>query len=776
MKREKKTENGKVRFIPEKLKVSFWDRINTRIKEEGIFNISVLIISTFLFLFFSFSHLGKHVYTDEPVLWYPWIEQFGQALKSFNFSEIKTPYNYPGLPVIALGSILTAGKNITEVPAEEFHNYLFLMKSPIVAFNFISLFLIYFLSSKLWNKKIAILTTVLIALHPLIIAFSQHTQGDTTLWNTFFITITSFFIYVKSGKSRYIFITALFFAITVLSKFFGLILYPLLFIFLYFEYLFMKISKEEFVKYIKGLLGIYVLLPVFVFIIYPVCWHNPYLALKTTYLNSEINIINPLFPIIAIALIAEVVFFKGVISKYLRNKKFLNTVFYSIISLFFGILIYGIVSKYTNIFEGKGQVYFGGVKVKDYITTINQFAETLNYIIPWYIFIGIFAVFIHILYKKNNLEGKNFIIYMLLTIFSFAAAAIVGNFQIWGKYLLFLLPLIYLGFALVFTNSFKNQKILIVLIAAIAVIEIITVYPTYFSYNNNFLPLQNRNVYNGNYGGFELAEQINKVDGSDTLNILSDTFGFLYYFKGNSGLVNRETSEKKLNEYDYAFLSSFGKREKTAWNMVPYSLRLLYEQPLDSAEFHLGDKNQFVKLVKIPKQKYKFVPKGYFDTDFYINFKKNRCISFWVKPSYLDTLSSILKLAYAKNDYLSINSYKNIINTTYNRKKILYTNISTKNMIHIVWMNYKTKKGCERVLFINGIMADKKAHCYLGKYIKGIFINTNYNGEIRDVRVYDKVLSNNEILAIYNLGEITNEEILTANNNKFAPVRHYTIK
>ena len=785
MKRVKKQKqsipevNGKIKTATPSPFVSMNNilkKIEQAIINEGIFNIGILLLSSMLFLFFSLSHLGKHIYTDEPVLWYPWISNFGEALQSFDFSSIKKPYNYPGMPVIGLGSILTSGMKPSLIPAEEFHNYLFLMKSPIVVFNFFSLFIIYIFVKKIWNKETALLTTVLISLHPLIITFSQHTQGDSTLWNTFIITLLSFFLYLKSNKKRYILITAFFFALTVLSKFFGLILYPLLFIFLYSEYIFKNISREQFTKSITGLFTIYALLLLFVFILYPLTWDNPGLVLKTTFTNRTINVINPYFPLFVILLIAEVVFLKGKVSQYIRNKKSLNIIFYITMGVFFINIIYGIFSKYTDIFTGKGRIYFGGVKVKDYLTTINQFTESLNYIIPWYVFLGILAIIVYSFIKKKNFTQKNYIIYIIFIIFSFAGSAVVGHYQIWGKYLLFLVPLIFLGFAILFTDRFKSQKILTPLILIIAVVEIISVFPTYFSYKNNFLPFQNSNIYDGNYGGYEIAQKANNLKEAHKLRVLSDTYGFMYFFKGKNELINANTTEKQLLNFDYAFLSSFGKTEKTAWNMVPYSLRILYDKPLDSAKFYLGNDKQFVKLIKIPTSKYKYVPNNYFDTDFYINFSRNRSISFWVMPSDTDTLTSIISIARSKQDQLFIKSQRNKIITIYNDKNINEVEILTDRMTHIVWINKKTKTGYERLLFVNGQKAANTKHNYLGETIKGIFINTQYPGIIQDIRIYGDELNYNKIQAIYNSGIITNERILIADEEEFAPIRHYTKK
>ncbi|MEA2042676.1 MAG: glycosyltransferase family 39 protein [Bacteroidota bacterium] len=775
--KKEKTKQSKQKTIPKTNKKvkrnSIIQKFFLSLKGEGWFYISMLLISTGLFLFFGLSHLGKQIYTDEPVLWYPWIEEFGYALKSLDFSTIKKPYNYPGLPVIALGSLLTVGKTFSAIPAEQFHEYLFLMKSPIVVFNFLTLFIIYFFSKKLWNKDTALLTIVLIALHPLIIAFSQHTQGDTTLWNTFFISLLSYFIYLKSGKIKYILITAFFFALAVLSKFTGMLLYPLFFIFLYGEYLFVKLSRKDFVKRAKGLLGIYLILPVFVFILYPLAWSAPILSLKSTYLHYTISRINPIFPIAAILLYAEVAFLKGRFSEKLKRLPLLKISFVLSIVLFLLSTVFGILSSKFSVLQGGGQSVFGGVHVKDYLSTTSQISRSLNAVLPWYIFGGLAAIIIKRLVSKSKAQYTRFVVYFLFSALVFSLGAVLGGYQVWVKYALFLIPMFAAAFALLFTNAFPKSKFLLPVFIVLAVVEVISVYPTYFSYRNRFLPLQNSNQYDGNYGGYELAQKANALPGSDTLKILSDTYGFMYFFRGQNSVIAQQITEQQLMQFDYVFLSSFGKREKTAWGMIPYSLRLLYEMPIDSAKFKIGSLKYYAKLVDVSKLENKISPENYYDPDFYVDLSENNSICFWIK-SLPDSSSEIISLSRTADDNIKFLLSGNTLSTQFDGTNILSSEIVPSKWQHICWISKNKEKGNQRELYINGKKTDSKFVKNLGLDIKGIFMNMKFKGEIQDFRIYNKPLTNSQRQAIYNEGEIITEAKLKADGLAFAPVRHYT--
>ncbi len=734
-----------------------------------------LIFTSSAFLFFALSHLGKHVYTDEPVFWYYWIAQFGQALQDFDFSQLDN-FSYPGLPVIALGSLLTAGESFIDIPPEEFHEFLFRMKSPIVIFNFLSLFIIYFFIQRLWGKKTALLTTGLIALHPLIIAFSQHTQGDTTLWNTMFITILAFFIYLKTGKGKYIILTALFFALTVLSKFFGMMLYPLLFIFLYAEYVFNHLTSEKFKNRFKGLIAIYALMLVFVFLLFPQCYHYPMLALRSTFLHYSINRINYIFLPTALLLTLEIVLLNGKISEKLRKFNFEKILS---ILLFVGIMTLLLISvlpdSLISFLKGE-QSYFGIVHVTDYTLSIKMLAGSLSAIIPWYVLVLPIIVIIKAVLKKEKLKQLNIFIYSAFMIFAFLTAAIMGNYIVWVKYLLFLIPPIYLSIALVFVEHFKKTKILIPLFLLIAAAEAATVYPTYFSYRNRFIPFENHNVYDGNYGGYEAAQAFNKLPGADTLKTISDTFGFKFFAKGYNTILPQDFTENMLKKYRYAYLTSFGKTEKTAWAMVPYSMRLLYDMPPDSALFFLGNKNQFVKIQEIPEYNYKYIPENHFDTDFFVDMNKNQSICFWLKPYKADSLNALITLARKPDDTMTIKADSSQI-IVQNNDSALISSLSKNNIKqHICLTNRKTHDTHYNTLYINGKEVGKCKYINSGNPVKGIFINILFSGNIQDFRIYDKALDKNQLQTLYNHGQIRLETVLMSGGKKFAPVRHFTRK
>ncbi len=653
------------------------------------------------------------------------------------------------------------------------------MKSPIVIFNFISLFIIYFFIQRLWNKKTALLTTLLIALHPLLIAFSQHTQGDTTLWNTMFITILAFFIYLKTGKLKYIIITSLFFALAVLSKFFGMILYPLLFVFLYGEYFFNRLSVKEFKNRFIGLIAIYVLLIIFVFILYPQCHTNFRLALDSTFLHNTINSINSVFPILALLLTLEVFLMKGKISKVIKKYKIekFTTIFLLSIMLLL-VLTAVLPARMTNFLQSK-QGYFGGVHTTSYTSSFLLFARSLIAIIPWYIFILQIAAIIKALVSKSEFKHGNILIYSILLSLSFLYAAMFGMYQVWVKYLLFLIPPIYLSTTLVFVENFRKIKIFIpiaLIVLLIGTAEVATVYPTYFSHRNNFIPLKNGNIYDGNYGGYEAAQVFNKLPQADTMKTISDTYGFYFFAKGYKSFLPENFTEEMLKNYDFAYLSSFGKKEKSSWAMLPYSMRLLYDMPKDSALFFIGNEYSYAKLQKIPKYNYKFVPENHFDTDFFVEMNKNHSISFWLEAYNSDSLNTIITFARNAKDVNTIRIDSSQIVMQHNDSILTQTTNQNNKLQHICFINKIRNGVAYNTLYINGVKATNFKCDNIGEPLKGIFINIPFSNKIQDLRIYNNDLSNSQLRSIIENGEMQSKTVLIADGQEFRPVRHFTRK
>jgi len=750
--------------------------------KEGWYYSVTLLITTGLYLLFSLSHLGKFIYTDEPVLWlFNWIPQYWEAIKTGNWDIMKQTLTYPAIPVLFFGGLFSHNLNISDFPPEIFDQYLFWIKSPVIFFNYITLFVIYFLVRKMWDKNYAILVTGLIALHPLIISFSQHTQGDTTLWNCFVITFLFYNLYLKNGGIKYILLTSLFFALSVLSKFSGILLYPLLFIFLYFQYIVKTITREQFIDKFKGLMLIYLAFFIFVFILFPACWTDLKYLFNSTFNHLTLKSINLIFIIFAIILVLEVVF-KGFLSGKLRQYFNFNKLVVWILSLSVVVsILFVLINNYSNqiYFSPKDAGVFGDVIVKNFQSSLYWAFQTLTEIMPWFFYAGIAVAIIFGIIKKTEFS-TTYINLLLITFLSFFIGSALNSFQMWAKYQVFIIPIYSLLFALMIIPLLKNyKKIIISLFLLLMLGETLSSYPNYFFYKNRFIPMDfiNQSQVDGNYGGYELAQILNKIPGSDTLKVLSDTFGFMYFFKGENQVIEKAMTFDQIKEFDYLYLTTFGYVEKTSWALVPYGLLKYYEQDLDSAFAYFGNKQSYAKIIKVDKNFEKFLPENAFDTEFYFDLKTNNSLAFWVKP-FTNTHNEIFIIGHNENDEIFISADSTGIFSGYNNSVTIKNDtLILNNWQHVTWINELIGDSTsKRKLYYNGVLVSDTIIKRNGNPVKGIFINSKFAGQINDIRIFRDVLTDKQIQVIYNNGVITTEPVLKDGEKEFYPIRHFTIQ
>lgn len=776
-KRVKKTQAN----IPQSIKKTNRNfTVSSLFNKENLFYSSSVIVIVSSFLFFSLLNLGKFIWTDGPVLWYfNWVPEFWEGLKTMEWEHLSKEFSYPGLPTMFLSGMITQNfVSIEDYGPENFHVYMFWMRFPLVIFNFISILIIYVFSSRLWNKHIALFILVLSALHPLTIGISQFVLGDSIMWSTLFISVLSYFLYLKTVERKYIYFTGVFFSLTVLSKFAGLILYPIFFLILVFEYFFNKFSVDETKQRLKGLFRIYFVYFISCFIFYPQTWSDLNLLFYTTFWHASIVSIRFLLPILILIFSLEIFVFKGKISKKIIEKinlKKLSLFLLTGFTLLAFILVF--LNKYTGLLEFDLDLgTYGRTQTGNFITALYLPFSSLPEILTWLMFYSLIGALVMIFFKLKKDQCPNYIFHLLFIYFSFSMGAAIGGFKTWWKYQIIFIPIISSLIGLVYLNLFKKQyKVTIVLVFIFSIAEVIIAYPGYFRYKNSYYPLAKiNNKYDGNTGGYELAQKLNNIDGADTIKVLSDTFGFMYYFKGENILINNEITHKDILNCDYLFLSTFGKNEKLNWKILPYSIFSYYNQPLDSAFAYKGNKNSYAKLVKVDKKRQLYTPDNYFHTDYYINLNSNNTLSFWIKTEN-ENAGSILSFGRNSNDLSIFEVSNNSLYITQNKQQQKISKvISDGNWHNVQWLSTARGKLASQQLYIDGelvsdyvIKIDKKA-------IKAIFLNNQFKGEIDDVRIYHQLLKKNQIKIVYNNGRIQKERILESEGEKFYPVRHFS--
>jgi len=206
-------------------------------------------------------------------------------------------------------------KNYTPLIIE---NYLFWWRIPGLVFNWLSLFLVYKFIKKLTDKNHALLITGLIAFTPVILGMSKIPNSDSHVWNTGFISILTFLLYLHSDSRKYIIYCGISFALSLLSKFAATSLYLFFFFYLYSCYLPNHYTRESFLKKSFGFLQILLISWAVYAVLYPATLIHPKMIFTQTigFMGNKIWYI--LFLILIIYI--EAYLLKGKISEIFRSK------------------------------------------------------------------------------------------------------------------------------------------------------------------------------------------------------------------------------------------------------------------------------------------------------------------------------------------------------------------------------------------------------------------------------------------------------------------------
>ena len=491
-----------------------------------------------LFLFFGTYHLGKFMSVDEPKWLDIRVPQLYQAIETHDWAATYIN-DKPGILPAALAGTVNFFLDRNDFGPENLENYLFWWRFPIVFFNFLMLPLIWYLLKKLFDKKVALLAIGLIALNPILIGIGQIVNPDATLWSTALISVLSFFLYLKTNKSRYIYLSGLFLGLALLSKYFASIFFVLFFLIIYIEYLYGLTTKGQLCRRAIDValisiisIGIYALL-------FPATWVNPSQILIGT-IGSPILApgIKPIL-IGMILVFIEIFFIKGKITTWLRDKdittKYLSIVLSVAFCLFNTLLLLNILLHYQffnpdNFLLGafaKGQQQLSG----DFFTS--GYTILLTQTLP--LLIGANLFFILAIFKKVEIRENLFVtsVFVLTTIF--LVGGTLGNFVVDARYQIVLYPLYCILAAIFFILITK--KYFIVLTTALLGISFVilwNVLPFPYLYTN-ILNFQHSTITEAwGFGGYEVAQQLNRLPNATELVIWSDREGVNEFFVGKT--------------------------------------------------------------------------------------------------------------------------------------------------------------------------------------------------------------------------------------------------
>jgi len=536
---------------------------------EGWFYSVLLIIVCFSFLGFGLVHLGQFISTDEPKWLDIRVPQLYEAIKTSDWDHTYIS-DKPGTLPAFLAGITNIFLDKNDFGPKNLERYLFWWRLPILFFDFIILFLIYYFLKKLLNKNCALLTTAFIAHSPVLVGISQIVNPDAVLWSLSFLTFIFFLLYLKTNNLKYILYGGVALGFSLVTKYFASYFYIFLFLTIYLEYLLNRTSIKQFFHRCFCLILLYGI-SFFTFVIFsPFSWGNYQLAIKGTFgspiLAPGIN----KFLIFLFLVFMELILLKGKISNYLRNSFNLGRLIVAFSSfLMLAIFLLLLINTFSNelLFNFNKNVLsessFRVVNIfSDAMVSLYTMALTMTFPL-----LSIFLYFIFFLKKKwaDKTETHSLLLSSVFAfIFLFIAGALLGGFSVNTKYQTILCPLYGLLGAIFFLAFFKNSKKIIIIATLISIAITATSAPFFFHFTN-FLNLSDYVVTHAwGYGGYEMAQIMNELPNAENINVWVDEEGFHEFFVGKWYWRSKHNPFDPKLHIDYLILTPIGEKILTS--------------------------------------------------------------------------------------------------------------------------------------------------------------------------------------------------------------------
>jgi len=575
------------------------------------------------------------------------------------------------------------------------------------------------------------------------------------------------------------------FGLSLLSKFAATSLYLFFFFYLYAGYLSNQYSRNAFLKKSIGFLQVLIISWVLYALLYPAMLLHPQMIFVRTigFVGDKIWYI---LLIVAIAYI-EAVLLKGRISDSFRTKISFPRMANIIIS--FPLFLLSVVLLYYW-FAGENTWSLLTVKVvRGHGAFLPTLVQSIDHMLSEISIPALISLLIFLAISGFKIAEKKFkedyylMTLMLMSIVIYKAGASMQGIVSHGRYDILLFPIFAFISGSFYLRLFPKPKILIPVFLILALIDIVLFTPlSYLDYSNDKYFKEKGRYFSWGMGGYELAQKANQLPNAESLKVLSDYHGFGHFFIGNNTFMtqNNIISNDYIKKFDYLCLSSNGRAQKESWLWMTNSLRQYYDQPLEDAVFHIGSLERgYFKFVKVDKEREGLEISGCYDPKFFICLSKPFTIGFWLRT---DSAKPGNPIYIGKNSLHGISlDWINEKDTAklelrYNDQDAVETPvINDGKWHHILFRQGGGKAGKKVSLFVDGVFLSSFPLSKEKNSIEKFFINTKFAGHLQDFRIYDQVLTKNQIDAIFNNGKIRLEKKLSDGKKDFSPVNHFLI-
>lgn len=610
------------------------EKFITWFKKKGVLAFFVLFSVIVLNLGFGSYHLAEFAAVDEPLWTYDRIPKFWSNTIEGEFWKTMIS-DKPGITVpIISGTVMHWTNPIYYKSAkwneDSLKNYIdikemnFSLRFPILLFNALMLVVFYFLIKKLLGNFIALISSILIGLSPLLLGISSIINPDSLLWTFTPLSLVAYFVYLNDRRSKYLYWAGIFLGLAVLTKYVANILYIFFFALIFLEYILHRAKYENISagNYFKKAFADYFILIFFslltFFLLLPAAWVDISRVLEGTILSKAFVSIWPVFLAIIGLIIADIFIFKDkFISPAVNFLSKYRFVFILGINLAFAILI---IATLVNTYLGmkfydleailaspKSSKTFGGLTglmlanfyslifgltplaflAMFYSSLSNIFSRKVNEKKAWFTYI---ALFIILYYLASTVEGVSATIRYQIILYPLAMIlAAIGIYQI-----------INIGII----KKYNASWLVFLIILAGSIYSLNSIKPFYFSYASDLLPKKNvLNLKDMGDGSYEAAAYLNRLPDSSSLIIWTDKRGVCVFFDGTCRSGFSFSSSEKI---DY-FVVSSGRASRTTkmtagkaseGDAVSVALNKIYSENNYAYKLEIGGRpNNFVKII-----------------------------------------------------------------------------------------------------------------------------------------------------------------------------------
>ncbi len=546
-----------------------------------VYNIALaLVIGTYFF--FGLQHIGQFVTADEHYWVYERIPQYWEAWADGEWK--KTLINdKPGVTLALLSGVSllfepqpethrSENKDRTLVYDVNRSEQLYTaFRFPLLVVNGLIIVFLFYVISRLTTRFVALLSTTLIALSPILLGISQIVNPDTLLWSLGGAALFSYFAFLTLRERKFFWFTIFFTGFALLTKYVAFILIPLYLALTVLR--FFTLQKGETDTLTSDLfswgqisLGSALILVAFL----------PALLVDAKYIAEIVETIpdKAELSLFAGSFLALFLFDVFVLKKKLllslknsplRKLSWTRVLSLLFLSVFMGIIIVRMFFPETTLFTS---IPFDIKDLSDarYHASVPNFFE--SFILEWnplvfsltpVVLFGFFLLtLLHILTQKKS---HSFFVGTLLFFFlTYSILLIVSNTLTTPRYSILLYPffsfLAALGFSSLFRLSSRAKYAFFFLIFIGSDISLAQSAPFYFNYTNAFLPKSALIHDAWGYGGYEAAQYLNSLPDAKNLTVWIDYYGVCEFFVGRC--LNAYTFDGNVVQPDYYVLTRRG--------------------------------------------------------------------------------------------------------------------------------------------------------------------------------------------------------------------------